>query len=114
MGAFEHEFGRFLWASAINLPISGLLVWALFRTLKNSRISRVKKMVLSWALVAVALAIVSMYSFSREITSGKRLTPELMHLSIKSAVYRQIAVAIWLIIGLLFWGKQKAIRPSAN
>ena len=114
MAAIKQELVRFLWASAINLPITGLLVWVLFRAFKNSGISRAKKMFLSCGLVAVAFAIVSMFSFAREITSDKRLTQELMDLSIKSAVHRQIAVVIWLIIGLLFWDQPKATRPSAD
>ncbi len=111
MGALVHEFVRFLGASAINFPITGLLVWGLFRALKHKSLSRVQRIFLSYGLAAVALAIMSMYSFAKDITD-KRVTQELIDLSIKSGLYKQISIVVWLLVGLRFWGKEKADPPQ--
>jgi hypothetical protein len=92
------EIAAFLAFSLIWLPLTGLFIWGIFLVLKHTRVPRAFAVLISCVIVAVCLHFLeSERSFD------------------KDDVYELIDVGVWLVVGMLFWGKSKrAVRTKAD
>jgi membrane protein required for beta-lactamase induction len=82
--------GEFIRASIGNIPLTGILTWGLFRGLVAANVSRVPAVILSSVLVAAGLALLTGLSDLGQHNA-----------------FQTISIGIWLIIGLLCWGRTK-------
>jgi hypothetical protein len=99
MSAETQWLARFLGASTINLPLTGVLTWGLFSVLKQTNLPRAFAVLISCIIIAVALGVLGK-SAGGSFDEGE--------------VYQQIAIGIWLIVGLFFWGKPKNATPPTS
>ena len=92
------EIAAFLGYSLIWLPLTGLFIWGIFLVLKYTKLPRAFAVLISCAIVAACLHFLeSERSFD------------------KDDVYELIDVGVWLVVGLLFWGKSKRVgRTKAD
>ena len=95
MNELRQHIGHFLGASVINLALTLLLTWGPFKVFSGSKMPRAAAVVISCVIVAGGLALLTV--IGGELTSHN--------------AYQTIWVGFWLVLGLLFWGKDK---PAAN
>jgi len=91
MRELQRMIGEFVGASILNIPLTGLLTWGLFLAFSRTSMSRVSATVLSCVLVAAGLLFLTALSEPLD----------------QNNAFQTIGVGIWLVIGLLFWGKNK-------
>ena len=94
MEAIGALIGEFIGASIVNLPLTGLPAWGLFHLLKLV-MPRQVAVFISCGVVGVPFLLLGLIS----------------GLWTRFQVYQLIAVAVWLIVGLIFWGKKKQPLP---
>jgi hypothetical protein len=86
------ELAAFLAFSLIWLPLTGLFIWGFFLILKHTKLPRAFAILISCAIVAVCLHFL-----------------ESARVFDKNDVYELIDVGVWLVVGMLFWGKSKRV-----
>jgi hypothetical protein len=88
------EILAYLGYSLTWLPLTGLFTWGLFLVLKHTGLARALAVLTSCVIVVLCLHFL-----------------ESTRVFDKNDVYELIDVGVWLIVGLLFWGKRKIEIP---
>ncbi len=92
------EIVAFLAFSLVWLPLTGLFIWSLFLLLKHTRLPRAFAVFISCVVAVVCLHFL-----------------ESTRVFDKNDLYELMDVCIWLIVGMLFWGKSKRdVQPKAD
>jgi len=104
--------GEFIGASVINVPLGALLMLGVFAiSTKTSKLSRVRRVLLSYAIVAGILGTLSLFSIAQEINNPA--AEQFQSQSIRTFIFQQLAFGFSLVIGLLSFGKTKPKTHSS-